>query len=803
MNKKAVQLTTETPKPQTRGQKLWQDLRERRDTAPVSMERARMVTSSYKETEGQPKILRRAKAFEKIVTGIPIYIDDEQLLVGDFASKPMAYEWWPELTVDWITDALNEDKFTYKVTKDEIPLMKEICEYWKDRAAKESFFRYLGEEKKRELYELNEEGSLVFFALMEAQTEKGWHVPDYPKAIRIGLSGILVEVEDELRATKPLDGISFDKINFLNALKIAIKAGIQYGKRYAALARDLSKKCEGEKKKELEKIADICEWVPEKPARNFREALQTLWFCHLLIYWDVRLSGISPGRVDQYLYPYYRKDIDNGTLTKEDAVHLLECLRVKMSSMRQFDSKIASECRSGETQFHNCTLGGQLADGTDAVNELSYLWLEAAERVRTPHPTITIRWHERLSPDFTMRAAEVNKLGLGFPAWYSDKTSIAYLEKKGVTHEDAMDYAISGCVLHTIPHKWASAWPAIVSLPKILEVTLYNGVDPRLDKRVGPATGRLDEFKAYNELFEAFKKQVKYFLGHATNYLNTVRLFRAKELPNLFISALFDDCIKRGDTVFGGGAHYQQSSMYVIPVGVVDLGDSLAAIKKCVFEEGLINKEELLEALKVNFDGKEDLREILLSVPKFGNDDDYVDNIVADIYSWLCKYLNTIEAPYGSVYEVAPHSLSFHGAAGRKVGALPSGRFAGVSLSDGACSPCQGSDFKGPTAVINSAGKIDHVPIYGTLFNMKFHPSALKTREDLTKFLVLIQTYFKNYGGKHIQFNVIDRETLLDAQAHPERHRNLIVRVAGYSALWVELDQKIQDEIIARTEHHM
>lgn len=803
MNTNLVQPESDGSEPETRAQQLWRILRELRDEKEISLERAKLVTSAYKETEGFPTILRRAKAYEKIVNEIPIHIDDGQLLVGDFASKPMAYEWWPELTVDWVASALKEGKFAYAIAEDKVSQMLEICEYWKDRAAKESFFRYLGEEKLKQLNDLNEEGSLAFFALLEAQTEKGWHVPNYEKVIKIGLSGIIAEVEEELKATRPLDTASFDKVNFLTALKTVLKAGIQYGKRYAALARELSNNSEGERKKELERIADTCEWILEKPARNFREAVQTMWFCHLLIYWDVRLSGISFGRVDQYLYPYYREDIDNGTLTKEDALELLECLRVKLSSMRQFDSKVASESRSGETQFHNCTLGGQLLDGTDAVNELSYLWLEAAERLRTPHPTLTIRWHEGLSQEFALKAAEVNKLGLGFPAWYNDKTTIPHLENKGITHEDAMNYVVSGCVLHTIPHKTASSWPAVVSLPKVLEVTLNNGVDPRVDKQIGLAIGGLADFKTYDELFEAFKTQLKHFFAHSTDYLNAVRLFRAKGLPNLFISALFDDCIKRGDTVFGAGAHYQQFSMYLIPVGIVDAGNSLAALKKYVFEQGTVTKKELLEALKVNFEGKEDLRQILLSAPKFGNDNDYVDYIVADIYAWLCVHLNTIEASFGSVYEVAPHSLSFHGAAGRKVGALPSGRMSGVALSDGACSPSQGSDLNGPTAVINSAGKIDHVPIYGTLFNMKFHPSALETREDLLNFLALIKTYFNDLGGKHIQFNVVDRETLLEAQAHPERHRNLVVRVAGYSALWVELDRKIQDEIIARSEHRI
>ena len=785
---------------ETRGQRLWRELLERWGEEPISLERAKLVTASYKETQGLPLPIRRAKAFEKIVTEIPIYIDDDQLLAGDFASRKMAAEWHPELTVDWVFKELEEGIFPYKLREEELTTVREICDFWKETAMKESFFRYLGPEETSKLFTYNEEGSWVFAASVEAQTEKGWYVPDYPKAIRIGLSGILAEVEDELQRTRPLDDQSLAKIIFLQSLVIMLKAGVRYGKRYAALARDLAKRSAGQRKEELERIAGICEWVPEKPARNFREALQTMWFCHLLIYWDVRGTGISPGRVDQYLYPYYKKDVEQGELEREDAIELLECFRVKMSALRHFYTACVRETSAGEVQFHNCTLGGQTADGRDATNELSFLWLEAAERTRTPHPTLSIRWHENISPEFAMKGAEVCKLGLGFPAWFGDKTSIEYLVNMGIGLEEARDYALAGCVLHVIPHKTAATWPTVYNVPKLLELTLHNGVDPQTGKQVGLATGSLDSYSSYESLRDAFKKQVAYFLAYSTNYLNKVRLFRAANLPDLFASCLVDDCIKRGQSVVGGGPRYQRGSMYMLPIGVVDVADSLAAIKKYVYEQKSLSKKELMQSLEANFEGKEDIRQRLLSAPKYGNDDDYVDSIVADIYSWLHEIVSEVDAPYGTKYVLAPHNLSFHGATGRRVGALPSGRLAGVSLADGAVSPCQGADRKGPTAVINSAGKIDHVPIFGTLFNMKFHPSALRTSEDLTKFLALLKTYFDNYGGKHLQFNVIDKETLLDARAHPERYRDLVVRVSGYSALWVDLDDKIQEEIIARTE---
>jgi formate C-acetyltransferase len=408
--------------------------------------------------------------------------------------------------------------------------------------------------------------------------------------------------------------------------------------------------------------------------------------------------------------------------------------------------------------------------------------------------------HEKLSQDFAMKAAELCSLGMGYPAWFGDKSSILYLLDKGYTLEEARDYAMAGCVVHVVPHKTAATWPINMSMPKVLELALNDGIDPRTGKQLGLKTGKFEDFN-YDDLYKAFKEQVKYILKDAAIY-NAKRLYRAAMMPQLAASLFFDDCIKRGQDPLGGGCRYQDC-MYILPIGLIDVADSLAAVKQRVFEEGAVSKQELIDALKANFDGKESIRKLLLSSHKYGNDDDYADNIAADLYSWLCELMGTIDAPYGSKWVVAPHSVALHGAAGRKVGALPSGRLAGVSLADGAVSPCQGADVNGPTGVINSAGKIDQVRLLGVLLNVKFHPSALKTKDDLRNLLAFIKTYLIDYGGKHIQFNVISRETLLDAQEHPERYRNLVVRVAGYSALWVELDRTIQNEIISRTEHSL
>lgn len=786
----------------TRGQRLWDKVVEVRGTAPISMERAKLLTASWKETEGLPTPIRRAKAFEKIVTEIPIYIDDEQLLAGNYGSWPMAAEWRPEVTVEWVLERFESELGLMKIRDEDIPVMKEIAEYWKDKTADACYFRYIGKEEEERIRGLDYRGALIRHLYQESTHGQGWCVPDYPKAIRKGLLGILTEVEEEIQATPFVDEASRDKRFFLEALTIVIKGGIQYARRHAALARELAKTAEEKRKAELEKIAEICEWVLANPARSFWEALQTLWFCNLLMFFDTKENGVSPGRVDQYLYPYYKKDIEEGRITREEAIELLELLRCHYSSYRALLESSLQEKGIGEANWFNCMLGGQTADGKDATNEMSYLWIEAAMRTRSPHPTLSVRVHENMSEDFAMKAAELCALGIGYPAWFGDRTIIPFLVNQGVTLEEARDYAIAGCTITCVPGKMCPARVFFGNIPKMFELALHNGIDPRTGKQLGPQTGKLEDFNTYEELYEAYRKQVRYCLKQAAADQNKARLFQASVLPQLVPSLLFDDCIKRGLPNNGGGCHYQQGMWYLLPSGPIDVADSLATIKKCVYEEGLITKKQLMDALAANFegDGHQEVRRILLSAPKYGNDDDYVDLIARDVYAMLDEELAKLDGGFGTKYVDAPHSVSSHGNMGRKTGALPSGRLAWVSLADGNMSPSQGMDRKGPTAVIKSAGKIDQLPMQGSLMNMKFLPSSLKTKDDLKKFVALIKTYLIDYGGKHIQFNVVSRETLLDAQAHPERYHSFVVRVAGYSALWVELDRLVQDEIIARTE---
>lgn len=787
---------------ESRGKRIWNSLRDLRDNAPVSIDRARLFTRAFRETEGQPLIIRRAHAFETVMREIPIFINDEQLIVGDFGSKPMAPEFFPDLAASWVVDTAENARNLWNFDDETIDEIKDICEYWDDKSNQNLYSRSVGPEEESLMNEYGEKGSWIFATITENQTGKGWNVPDFKRIIEKGFEGIISDIDRELSSLEITDYEAHRKRNFLHALRIMLVSGIDYAHRYAELAEEQAKTSSPERAKELLTIAKTCRTIPEHPASTFQEALQCVHLCHIMTYWDTFFTGVSFGRVDQYLYPYYRNDIDSGLIDRKYATELIECFRVKQSGKRNFFNGTIKKALSGETHMHNATLGGITADGRDAVNELSYVWLDAAENAMVAHPTLSIRWHEKIDFDFVMRGIEVCKLGLGFPAWFSDTAAIEYLMSQGVTLQEAREWAVGGCVLHTVVGKTPSTIPCVMNLGKVFELTMNNGRDPLRDNiLIGPETGDTTGFASYDELYTAYISQLEHFIEIGTRHNNQVRVLRAQNFPETFVSCMFDDCIAKGDTIMGAGGRYQINCQYLLTGGCVDVGNSLAAIKKCVFEDGSLTMKQVVEATAANFVGYEDVHALLCAAPKFGNDDDYVDSIVSGLYAHLVKKLATVKGAFGAHFVASPHSLSWHGSMGNSVGALPSGRKAHVALADGAVSPCQGTDICGPSASINSAGKIDQIPIFGTLFNMKILPSSLKTAEDSIKLSALIKTYLGDYKGKHIQFNVVDREILLDAQKHPENHRNLIVRVAGYSALFVELNETIQQEVIDRTAH--
>ncbi len=421
-------------------------------------------------------------------------------------------------------------------------------------------------------------------------------------------------------------------------------------------------------------------------------------------------------------------------------------------------------------------------------------------RTRTPHPTLSIRMHDKLPDDLALKGIELVSTGVGFPAFFNDSSCIPFLLDMGVPIEDARNYVLGGCVVPNIAGQVGPGQPISFHLTKCLELALHDGFDPHSGKQVGPHTGKFENFKNFDEVVNAFKKQTEHFSIEAATIMNIQRCLREQMICPVFNDALTDDCIKKGKSSLGDGARFQIH--YHNGRTMINVADSLAAIKKCVFEDKSVSRKELIEALLCNFKGKENVRKLFLAAPKYGNDDDFVDTLCNDLYRWWREMVVNLDAGYGVHYMPAAYSVGGHTTAGERTGALPSGRLAGVSLAEGSLSPAQGSDINGPTAVINSCCKVDQSKILATLLNMKFHPSALKTVEDRQKLLALIKTYFDS-GGKHVQFNVVDKNTLLEAKAHPEMHRNLIVRVAGYSAFFTELSPTMQDEIIARTEHSL
>jgi pyruvate formate-lyase/glycerol dehydratase family glycyl radical enzyme len=780
--------------PGSRGKRLWERALENRKNAKLSLARALMVMDSYRETEGFPAPIRRARALEKIVAGIPIFIDSDELLVGAFSAKPMYFEWYPEYAVDQEMLSQNiEEILAENHSREDIA---KVVHYFKDSCLQSSYFSLLDDTQRQKIRETCEDGAWVYRAKTTLDIDRGYHSVDYRKAIEKGFLGVLAEVENELHRTTSRDDDSYRKCIYLKGLAIALKAGIGYAGRYASLARELAGKSSGGRKSELEAIAEVCDRVPAHPARNFHEAVQTSLFLHVLIHLESRAQE-SPGRMDQYLFPYYQKDIEEGTLTPESALEILECFRVKLSTLRLLSSIKYNEIVSGEAQYHNVTLGGQTPDGRDATNGLSYLFLKAAQRTRTPHPTLSIRWHDKMPKDFALKGLELVRGGLGFPAFFNDRSNIQWLLSIGVPLEEARSHCISGCLHSIVPGQTSPFDVLFISIAKCLELALHDGFDPRTARQLGPKTGEFAQMNSYDDLFRSFKTQVEHFSEEGGAIISEQKIARSQVMPAMVSSAFIDDCIKKGKGCLADGARY--NIIIQAPVGMIDAADSLAAIKRCVFEDGAIGKQELLDALALNFKGKEALRKRLAKAPKYGNDDDFADGIAAELYGWWWRMVSEIDGPYGVKQLPAPYSVSVHGAAGKRVGALPSGRLAEQPLADGSVSPCQGADANGPTAVINSAGKIDQVPLFGTLLNMKFHPSAMKTEEDLKKIATLIKTYF-DYGGKHAQFNVVDSKTLKEAQREPERYRNLMVRVAGYSAYFTELSSNVQDEIIMRTE---
>lgn len=764
-------------------------------------ERLRFLMEAYRETEGEPPIVTRARVFSKTLRGMTIFID-ENPIVGTLTQYRAGIQPYPEVGCHWmrreITGGYSTALGKGVLSEGDKELMEEAVDYWWDRCllakTQKEFAEKYGQGIRNDMaIKVIVWGDNVGHPLIASR-----FCPGFGKVLNKGLNGVIEEARTELR-NLPLGSLeASEKREFLNSVVEACQAVIDFAHRYADLAQDIAQsEANPDRKAELERIAETCNWVPANPARNFCEAIQSVWFTHLCVMIESCSDGHALGRFTRYMYPFYRKDKEEGRITDEEVIELLELLFIKLTEIDIYIPRRDFESNMGSL-FQNLALGGVTPDGRDATNELDYLVLEAQKRVRMIQPTLSILYHDRMSEEFVLKALEVVRTGLGMPAFFSSDLNIERLLEHGASLEDARNHCIIGCVESGFSHSAGTMMGGFINMPKLLELALHNGKDPRTGIQIGPQTGEAESFQSYDELHHALRKQLEYFLPFYHDFEFTGHALNARLLPAPFSSALIDDCIKKGKDMNSGGARYSQDGGG--PVGTVDLADSLAAIKKLVFEDKKITMKELLEALQVNFEGKEDLRYMLLNAPKYGNDDNYVDEIAREWYDIFYEEHQRFKNHLGHTLKPWALSITTQFPFGAVVGALPSGREAGVSLADGTVSASPGMDKNGPTALIKSAAKaIDTIKYASALLNTKFHPTVLKDREGMRKLLALIKTYL-DLGGHHVQFNVVSGETLRDAQLHPENYRDLIVRVAGFSAYFIHLDPGVQEQIIKRTE---
>jgi len=766
----------------------------------ISPERAILLTEFYQgnATNNVSIPVARALAFKYLLEKKKICISEGELIVGERGPAPKATPTYPEICCHSLEDLEILDKrkkIPYAVDKKTRQIYaQEIISFWRNKSIRDIIFSQMTNEWKA-AYQAG-----VFTEFLEQRAPGHTVLGD--KIYKRGLADLKQEIKASMRKLdSTTDSAAHEKMEELRAMEIAADALIHYARRHSRAAEKLAEKGKNpERRKELEKIAAICAHVPAHAPRDFWEALQYYWFVHLGVITEVNpWDAFNPGRLDQHLYPFYEKDLQNGTLTREKAKELLQALWIKFNNHPAPPKVgVTAEESSTYTDFALINTGGVKADGSDAANELSYLILDVVDEMRLTQPGSMVQISKKTPDRFLKRALEIIRTGFGQPSVFNTDVIIQELLRQGKHIEDARNGGASGCVETGAFGTECYILTGYFNLVKVLEITLNNGTDPKIGKKIGIKTGDPTEFRSYDELFEAFKKQLNHFVDVKIKGNHTIERLYAERLPVPFLSLFIDDCIRNGRDYNDGGARYNTN--YIQGVGLGTATDSLAAAKYHVFDNKTLTMTQLLEALRTDFYGHETLRQRLVNkTSKYGNDDDYADEIMKAIFD---AYYNAVEGKpntKGGCYRINFLPTTVHIYFGKAVGATPDGRKAGEPLSEG-ISPVQGADRKGPTAVIKSCAKIDHARTGGTLLNQKFTPQLLADEEGLGKLGSLIRTYFK-LDGHHIQFNVISSEMLRDAQKHPERYRNLIIRVAGYSDYFVDLSAELQNEIIKRTEH--
>ncbi len=765
----------------------------------ISAERASLLTDFMKKNRGRhsPPV-ERGLAFKHIMQHKTIWIGPGELIVGERGPEPKATPTYPEICCHSIEDLEildSREKTPFKVNEETKKIYKErIIPYWAGKTLREKLFGSVSEEWK-DAYEAG-----VFTEFME-QRAPGHTVLD-DKIYRKGFKDFINDIGNSIEKLDFLnDPKAYDKREELRGMKIAAEGLITFAKRHAELARKLASEEKLESRKaELEKIAEVCEWVPENPPRDFHEALQMYWFVHLGVITEFNTwDAFNPGRLDQHLYPFFNAGLSEGSLTEEDAAELLQCFWIKFNNQPAPPKVGVTAAESGTyTDFALINTGGLKEDGTNAVNELTYMILDVIKEMRLLQPSSCLQLSRKNPDSFLDKALGIIKTGFGQPSIFNTDTIVQELVRQGKSLRDARNGGSSGCVEVGAFGKENYTLTGYFNMPKVLEITMNNGVDPRTGKKIGLETGNVESFKTFEDLLEAYSKQIRHFVDIKISGNHIIERLYAKYLPAVFLSILIDDCIATGLDYHEGGARYNTS--YIQGVGLGSLTDSFTSLKHNIYEKKKLSWEQMMNLLSSDFIDDENTRLMFVNkTPKYGNDDDYADSIMRELFE---IYFNAIDGrpnARGGNYRINLLPTTVHVYFGSVLGATPDGRKAGTPLSEGV-SPVQGADRKGPTAVIRSVAKMDHIRTGGTLLNQKFTPQILEDEKGRKGVLNLVRSYFK-MDGHHIQFNVVNAETLRDAQKNPDKYRGLIVRVAGYSDYFNDVGKELQDEIIRRTEH--
>ena len=765
----------------------------------LSIERALIETAFYKANYGTMPIAElRARNFYEICKKKTIYIGEDELIVGERGPLPKAVPTFPELTCHSVEDlhTLNERELQrYTISQEDIDTYeREVIPYWKGKTQRERIFNHVSKAWE-EAYHAG-----VFTEFMEQRA--AGHTAMDGKMYHEGLLDVKARIEAKIKSLDYIyDPEATDKQQELEAMAISCDAAILFAERHAELAEQMAAKEQNpQRKHELEKIAEVCHWVPAHAPRDLWEAIQMYWFVHLgtvteLNGWD----SMNPGHIDQHLFPFYQKGIADGTLTRDQAKELISCLWIKFNNQPAPPKVGVTALESGTyNDFTNINIGGVDRNGNSATNELSYMILEVQEELHELQPGLSIHIAENTPDDFLLAGIKVIRQGHGYPSVFNPDTYVKELVREGKTLEDAREGGCSGCIEVGAFGKEAYLLTGYLNTPKILEITLNNGVDPETGKKLGLETGDPRLFKTFDELYEAWHKQMTYFVNLKLSVNNYIERMFSLYAPATFLSLYIDDCIEKGKDYYSGGARY--NTTYIQCTGLGTITDCFTTLKKHVFEDQRYTMDEILEACATNWGQSEKMRLYIRNhTPFFGNDDEYADTIAVRVYDDLVSAIEGRPNTRGGKTQLNMLSTTCHNYFGSVCGATPNGRLAHFAISDGT-SPAHGSDTHGPTAVIKSLGKLDQTKSGGTLLNVRFVPALLKREEDQKKLASLIRTYFK-FGGHHIQFNIVDTSTLHDAQKHPEEYRDLLVRVAGYSDYFNDMTEQLQNEIIARTEN--